>query len=46
MELPYSSSDCCCFLGPFNCLFFFVSVGVLALQFCSVYGPCGVFTFL
>ena len=28
------------------CSSLFVSVGVLALQFCSVYGPCGVFTFL
>ena len=28
------------------CSSLFVSVGVLALQFCSVYGPCGVFAFL
>ena len=40
MEPPYTSSDCC-FLGPFDCLFFFVSIGVQALQFGSVYGPCG-----
>ena len=24
MEPPYTSSDCCCFLGPFAWLFFFV----------------------
>ena len=28
------------------CSSLFVSVGVLALQFCSVYGPCGVLAFL
>ena len=29
-----------------GCSSLFVSVGVLDLQFCSVYGLCGVFTFL
>ena len=28
------------------CSSLFVSIGVLAVQFGSVYGPCGVFTFL